>query len=187
MTRLVPVRAIVLSSRRLRFGGITGVIPSPRAAAGVQSATVPAVTAIRTGIPCASTAGCSFVFSPLYAADGLIAAPGASAVLVYFDGRGAEPGYSALTRPLSGGCGPARPVGGAGEPALVDSTSPRRGAGQLRCGGVSGNRRDGGAGTDGQPQRRHRRPDHARVAPAPGEPRTKCKAGAAELQPGLQC
>ena len=42
-----------------------------------------------------------------------------------------------------------------GEPALVDSTRPRRGEKVSLFGGVPGDRRGGGDGTGGPPQRRH--------------------------------
>ena len=52
--------AIPRSARRF-----CAVKPSINLRACMQSAVVPWVTAIRTGIPCASTAKCSFVLSPL--------------------------------------------------------------------------------------------------------------------------
>ena len=61
-------------------------MPSSSAAAWVQSATVPAVIRKLPDIPWAATAQCSLVFGPPFsAANGLIAAHRARAVLMRFD------------------------------------------------------------------------------------------------------
>ena len=98
-------------------------MPASSAAAWVQSATVPAVTTIRTGIPWASTAGCGFVSAPFSAADGLIAAPGANAVLVYLDLTGVN--HQPLkVRVVNQGClqfGPDALIAPADKAAAVDT------------------------------------------------------------------